>query len=193
MVRGQTKDGVHQAQREDPKLSKDMLALLKTQDEAYVNTKRQSDLKKADRIKERIHGTSALKPSTRLVFIDSAEATTGARADESGRKRQRSEMSTSVVSSGEAVPALIEPGSSMVLKGKAAQRLAAMGVLGRSEGPVSQAAARDIQRETRRITKRRRLSAKAADRLAVQRADVVQEATQRSKRAKLLGRAQAHL
>lgn len=40
MVKGQTADGVHKAMRDGPKLSKDMLALLKTQDEAYVVTKR---------------------------------------------------------------------------------------------------------------------------------------------------------
>lgn len=163
-------------------------------------------------MKDRIHGTAAPKPSTRLVFVGADEGTAR------GRKRKRSEQELGAHGDDQIAvePAVASIRHAPAFKGKAAQRLAQLGVISgsrsqssagssasagpssaeapsSSEGPISKDAARSIMRETRRVTKRRRLSQKASDKLAVRRQEVVREAEARTRRAKVLGRAVAHL
>ena len=78
MISSKTRNGVHKEDRsrERPALSADMLAVLKTQDKAYVTTLKSAEEKKVARLSASLHfipEPGAPRPNSHTVFVDETE------------------------------------------------------------------------------------------------------------------------
>jgi U3 small nucleolar RNA-associated protein 11 len=84
MLSSRTKDGVHAAESARPKLTGDMLKVLKTQDKAYVQTMKSAEDKKIEKLRASLHAlpevgkgrgssSSSAPKGKHTVFLDSAE------------------------------------------------------------------------------------------------------------------------
>lgn len=75
MQNAATKDGVHVAKTtQQNKYSQEELALMRTQDVAYLRTKSQADAKRAERLKASLHFLGIARPANHTIFVDEDEA-----------------------------------------------------------------------------------------------------------------------
>lgn len=73
MIHSKTRNGVHIVERRNEKLDQDTLALLKTQDQNYVNYHRSINLKKLERMKQDDHIRDDISGRKHVVYVDSTK------------------------------------------------------------------------------------------------------------------------
>jgi U3 small nucleolar RNA-associated protein 11 len=71
MIKSKTKDGVHQQRRDSSKIySADEMKLIRTQDLAYINSRRNRESKNIEQLQGTLHLVDAEKPNSHTVFVD---------------------------------------------------------------------------------------------------------------------------